>query len=581
MTLTTLIAKANDGPGTDQLAMVTTPQGLAAATVAFDAAGVPHSAANPAPVAVATLPLPAGAATQATLAAIQATVATLLKPGEAIQVSNFPATQAISAAVLPLPAGAASEATLATMSAKLATSTSIPDNQASGIAVRPIGQDTWAASFTDVGANFITPLFRAPEVTGNASHSQASGSLIIASGTTANAEFLTRSTTAWRATMQLRWSLIASQRIANTNFAIMLADLIGENLAYTINSATSVTVAVPGHSFTALNVGQAMMLGGISGVAGRPGRYVIASVVLGASITFTVAGWPASGTGLLDLFGHSYVRNLYTGVTATAMNVDAQRRGWATGDTVAAINTTAALGHIAQAHLMGREITWADTLRASATTPNMTTRASRFENLPDDNVDLYLFLWSFNGPVAPASSTNWTIGFVSVEKFANLPVYIQGQEMQGTVAPAPVAVVGTVPVSGTLGATSPLTVAGVSIEASSAKVASGNNAGPLTNASGRGAIFFVNVTAVAGTGPTLAVRLQVQDPVGLGWADAPGAITPSITAAGLTILCVYPGIAETANVRVNYPLPRTYRMAWTIGGTGPSFTFSVGAQYII
>ncbi len=35
-----------------------------------------------------------------------------------------------------------------------------------------------------------------------------------------------------------------------------------------------------------------------------------------------------------------------------------------------------------------------------------------------------------------------------------------------------------------------------------------------------------------------------------------------------------------ANAAVSYPLPRNYRLAWTIGGTTPSFTFSVGAQYV-
>jgi hypothetical protein len=266
------------------------------------------------------------------------------------------------------------------------------------------------------------------------------------------------------------------------------------------------------------------------------------------------------------------------------MNVDAQRRGWASGDTVATTASTAAPGHIAQAHLMGREITWSDTLRASVTVPNMSTRASRFENLPDDNLDLYLFLWAYNGTTAPASTTTWTVGFASLEKFANLPVYIQGQEMQGTTAPAPVNIVNTAPVSvGTTitgGTISPLTVAGVAIEGSSAKVASGVGA-TITNASGRGALFFINVTAVAGSSQTLAVRLQVQDPVSLAWADVPGAVTVNITAIGLYLLCVAPGIAETANSRVNYPLPRTYRAAWAIAGTGPSFTFSVGAHYVI
>jgi hypothetical protein len=67
-----------------------------------------------------------------------------------------------------------------------------------------------------------------------------------------------------------------------------------------------------------------------------------------------------------------------------------------------------------------------DMLRASAIAPVVLSRASRIENLPDDNLDLHVYLWSFNNATAPATSTTWTVSFVGVEKFANQPVYIQG-----------------------------------------------------------------------------------------------------------------------------------------------------------
>lgn len=138
--------------------------------------------------------------------------------------------------------------------------------------------------------------------------------------------------------------------------------------------------------------------------------------------------------------------------------------------------------------------------------------------------------------------------------------------LQATVAGTVTANVAGAGITG--GVISPLTVAGASAEASSAKTASGNSAAALTNASGRNAHFFVNVTAASGTTPTLVVRVQLQDPVGLGWVDLPGAATASITATGLTLLTVT-------------NLPRTYRLAWTIGGTTPSFTFSVGIAPVI
>jgi len=153
-------------------------------------------------------------------------------------------------------------------------------------------------------------------------------------------------------------------------------------------------------------------------------------------------------------------------------------------------------------------------------------------------------------------------------------MWLATQPISGTVT----ATVGTSITGGTI---SPLTVAGVSVEASSAKTASGNSAAAITNASGNGAVFLINVSAVSGTTPTMTVKLQVQDTVSASWADIPGAVTASLTAAGLVMLTVCPGITEAANSKVSFPLPRTYRLAWTIGGTTPSFTFSVSAQYIV
>ena len=143
---------------------------------------------------------------------------------------------------------------------------------------------------------------------------------------------------------------------------------------------------------------------------------------------------------------------------------------------------------------------------------------------------------------------------------------------------------GSVAIFGTPNVTSTQsTIAGVAVEASSAKIASGNSAAAITNANGSGVLLFVNVTAATGTTPTLVVRVQVQDPVSTNWVDLPGASTASITAAtGTTpvLLAIAPDLNEVANSKVNFALPRTYRLAWVIGGTTPSFTFSVGAQYI-
>ena len=365
----------------------------------------------------------------------------------------FQATQPVSAASLPLPSGAATETTLVAVevdTSAIATSTSgingklaalatrVLDNEASGAPVRAIGQEIWNVSFSEVGASVISSQFATPTTGTGVSYSQANGALAIVAGTTARAEFFTRSVQNWRGAMRLKFSIVASQRIANNNLAVMLADLIGEGLTVTINSATSITVAQSGHAFASTSVGQFVQVGNIVGAAGVPGRYVIASVVAGVSYNLTVAGWPASGSCTATVFGHSYVRNLVTGTTATNINLDAQRRGWATGDTAATINTTASPGTIITSELTGREVFWADQLRATTTTPTVTLRANRLENIPDDNLDLYLFVWSFNGTTAPASSTTWTMSFCTIEKFANMPVYIQGNRAQGAMNPLPV-----------------------------------------------------------------------------------------------------------------------------------------------
>ena len=368
----------------------------------------------------------------------------------------------IDAATLPLPTGASTETTLVAVeldTSAIATSASaingklaalatrVLDNEASGAPVRAIGQEIWNVSFSEVGASVISSQFVTPQTGTGVSYSQANGALAIVAGTTANAEFFTRSVQNWRGAMRLKFSIVSSTRIANNNLAVMLADLVGEGLTVTINSATSITVAQAGHAFTSTSVGQFVQVGRIVGAAGVPGRYAIASVVAGTSYNLTVAGWPASGSCTATIFGHSYVRNLVTGTTATAINVDAQRRGWATGDTSATINTTASPGTIITCELTGREVFWADQLRASTTTPTVTVRANRVENIPDDNLDLYLFVWSFNGTTAPASSTTWTISFCTVEKFANMPVYIQGNRAQGAMNPLPVAFPASQPVT--------------------------------------------------------------------------------------------------------------------------------------
>lgn len=119
----------------------------------------------------------------------------------------------------------------------------------------------------------------------------------------------------------------------------------------------------------------------------------------------------------------------------------------------------------------------------------------------------------------------------------------------------------------------------VTVKAVGAVTATGNS-GDLTNREYRGVVLTLDIDAASGTTPTLDVKLQGTDGLG-NYVDIAGAAFAQKTGAGTSTLTVYPGVAETANVSVSDVLPRTYRVVWTVGGTTPSFTFSVGAALVL
>ena len=113
---------------------------------------------------------------------------------------------------------------------------------------------------------------------------------------------------------------------------------------------------------------------------------------------------------------------------------------------------------------------------------------------------------------------------------------------------------------------------------SAAKTASFNGA-DVENKGHRGLTLFLDVTAVAGTSPTLDIKLQAKDPTSGKYFDVPGAVFAQMTATGQAMLTLYPGIGETADVSVSDILPGLFRFAATIGGSaGQSLTFSLGAN---
>jgi hypothetical protein len=521
-------------------------------------------------------------ATEATLSALNVIAAAVQSAVEAINGKTTAVNTGAIAGTVALDAP-----TLAALESIQAATGGLTDAQlrAAPVATTPTSPFFWRVGFAEVGSGLQG--LAAQELTllktgAGMTVSQSAGNLVITTGTTANSETVIRSVNTFRGALLARYKCILSQRIVNQTFRFELADLVGEALAYTINSTTSVTVAFPTgtNPFTAANVGQSMRLAVLSSV-GIPGRYAIASVS-GDNVTFTVASFPASGSGTLTLYGRNWLAAEYTSTVATNVSFDAQRNGWASGNTTANINTTAAPGHVGQIAFDVLAAGYADSLVASNAAFQWVPRASRIENVPDEDVELYFFLVAQNGSTAPASTTTLTVGFLSTEDQPRNKVRMSGAD-PATSHALPVQIMGgllaTQPVSGTVtanvagagitgGTISPLTIVGVSAEASSAKTATGNSAAAQTNASGRNGYFIVNVSASSGTTPTLVVRVQIQDPVSSTWVDLPGAATNSITGNGATLLAVT-------------NLPRVYRLAWVIGGTTPSFTFSVGFVPVI
>lgn len=98
------------------------------------------------------------------------------------------------------------------------------------------------------------------------------------------------------------------------------------------------------------------------------------------------------------------------------------------------------------------------------------------------------------------------------------------------------------------------------LHASGAETASGQSAGVDVSFYTE-ALLFLDVTAASGTGPTLDVKLQTSVD-NATWYDC------GVSVAQQT------GVARPAVVKATN-LGRYLRAVWTVGGTTPSFTFSI------
>jgi hypothetical protein len=92
----------------------------------------------------------------------------------------------------------------------------------------------------------------------------------------------------------------------------------------------------------------------------------------------------------------------------------------------------------------------------------------------------------------------------------------------------------------------------------------------------RGVKLFINVSALAAT-PSVVPKIEMVDSVsGAVSALLTGA---AITATGVTVLTIYPGVTASANVAASDVLPESIKVTLTHGDSD-SITYTVAAHLI-
>ena len=110
-----------------------------------------------------------------------------------------------------------------------------------------------------------------------------------------------------------------------------------------------------------------------------------------------------------------------------------------------------------------------------------------------------------------------------------------------------------------------------------AQAAGSGNSADQTNYNGRGVQLGVNIT-VAAAGGSLTVTIQGKD-VASGTYYTLLTFTSGVAATGFTLQTVYPGCIAVANSVANLPLPRIWRVAWTVNVN--NITATIGASVIL
>lgn len=114
----------------------------------------------------------------------------------------------------------------------------------------------------------------------------------------------------------------------------------------------------------------------------------------------------------------------------------------------------------------------------------------------------------------------------------------------------------------------------VELFSSAARTATANSS-DISDYNNSGGFFFLNVTAASGTTPTLDIKIQAKCNLTGIYTDIPGAAFTQKTTTTTDMLVLATGATVSANKAVSHPLPTHFRAVATIGGTTPSFTFSL------
>lgn len=254
-----------------------------------------------------------------------------------------------------------------------------------------------------------------------------SGNMTITSGTTANAETILRSKVKIRDAFQLTGVVTCSARTANTDMFIEMVDVVGDNLPFTI-SGTTIVVTLINHP---LETGQSINFGAIANLSGGPtvipGRWVITATT-SSTFTFTATGSSGTGSGTCSIYGANFARIDHLGSLTTAQAYfDCGRWGYSSGNTTATINTITS-GHYFNVINEDGLVSFTD---ATSNASSIAERAQRTNNIPDQDVDMYLQIRLTNLTTNPAGSVTYTFAFLQIEEGATMPVTLRGGRLAG------------------------------------------------------------------------------------------------------------------------------------------------------